>query len=284
MSAAASIANGLSFDVEEYFHALNLRPVAPMERWESMERRVADSTRAIVEQLARRDVRATFFFLGWVAERDSALVREVHAAGHEVASHGMSHQMAGELGPDRFREEARRSKQILEDVTGAPVEGFRASTFSITEETEWAFDILVEEGYRYDSSVFPVRHDRYGHPRFSRVPIELSTASGKLVELPMLTLRCFGSNLPAAGGGYLRMLPLLLMRRALTEMNRAGQPGVLYLHPWEFDPGQPRILKGGLGALRHYHGLAKTASRLERLLAEFGFGPMRDLVDRLRAG
>ncbi|MFG0316685.1 MAG: XrtA system polysaccharide deacetylase [Planctomycetota bacterium JB042] len=273
-----TIANGLSFDVEEYFHALNLRPVAPAETWERQERRVAATTRAIVEALAARDVTATFYFLGWVAKRDPALVKEVAAAGHEVGSHGMSHRMAGELGPDAFRDEARESKAILEDAIGAPIRGFRASTFSVTEETRWAFDVLREEGYAYDSSVFPVRHDRYGWPSFSRVPVEVETASGPLLELPMLTLRRFGMNLPAAGGGYLRLLPLGLVHRALKEMNAAGHPGVVYLHPWEFDPGQPRLLKGGLGAFRHYFGLDRTMGKLERLLDRHAFGTVGALA------
>src|SRR5690606_23391732 len=158
----------------------NLRPVAPEETWDRQERRVAATTRSILEVLAARDVKATFFFLGWVARRDEALVKEVHAAGHEVASHGMSHRMANELGPAAFREEARDSKAILVDATVAPVLGFRASTFSVTEETRWAFDVLREEGYTYDSSVFPVRHDRYGWPSFSRIPVEVETTAGPL--------------------------------------------------------------------------------------------------------
>ena len=268
------IRNGLSFDVEEYFHALNLRPVAPAETWDRQERRVAETTRRILERLAAHDVTATFYFLGWVARRDPQLVKDVHAAGHEIGSHGMSHQMAGELGPDAFRQEARESKAILEDATGAPVLGFRASTFSVTEETKWALTILKEEGYAYDSSVFPVRHDRYGWPSFSRVPVEVETEAGPLLEIPMLTLRRFGNNVPAAGGGYLRLLPLWLIDKALREMNAAGRAGVVYLHPWEFDPGQPRLLKGGLGAFRHYYGLSGTMRKLERLLDRHAFGPV----------
>lgn len=272
--ARTPIVNGLSFDVEEYFHALNLRPVAPMETWDRQERRVAATTRAILETLGDRGLTATFYFLGWVAKRDATLVKEVHAAGHEVGSHGMSHQMAGELGPDAFRDEARESKAILEDAIGAPVRGFRASTFSVTEATRWAFEVLREVGYEYDSSVFPVRHDRYGWPSFSRVPIRIDTPAGELLEIPMLTLRRLGMNLPAAGGGYLRLLPLHLVHKALKEMNAAGHPGVVYLHPWEFDPDQPRLLKGGLGAFRHYFGLDRTMGKLERLLDRHAFGPV----------
>jgi len=284
MNATGPTLNGLSFDVEEYFHALNLRPVAPAETWDSQERRVAATTRSILETLAQRDVKATFYFLGWVAHRDPALVKEVHAAGHEIGSHGMSHQMANELGPEAFRQEARESKAILEDATGAPVHGFRASTFSITEATQWALQILLEEGYTYDSSVFPVRHDRYGWPSFSRVPIEVETDSGPILEIPMLTLRRFGTNLPAAGGGYLRLLPLWLINAAIREMNADGHAGVVYLHPWEFDPEQPRLLKGGLGALRHYHGLAGTMGKLEKLMDRHAFGPVLAAVKAASAG
>lgn len=275
--------HGLSFDVEEHFHALNLRPVAPSETWERQERRAADSTRAIMDTLDRHAVKATFFFLGWVAKRDPELVRDAHRRGHEIASHGMSHQMANELGRAAFRDEARESKQILEDAIGAPILGFRASTFSVTPATEWALPILAEEGYRYDSSIFPVRHDRYGYPSFSRTPVTVETTSGPIIELPMLTLRKFGVNLPAAGGGYLRLLPLALVRRALFEMKQSGHPGMLYLHPWEFDPGQPRLLKGGLGAFRHYFGLSRTMGKLEQLLRGFSFGPVRDCLDAASA-
>ncbi len=270
--------NGLSFDVEEHFHALNLRSVAPEETWDRQERRVAGTTRMLLDLLAARGVRATFFFLGWVAKRDAELVRAVKAAGHEIASHGMSHQMASELGPDAFRAEARESKRLLEDLSGAPVHGFRASTFSVTRATRWAFEILAEEGYRFDSSVFPVRHDRYGDPSFPRWPVTVDTKSGPLVELPMLTLRVLGANLPAAGGGYFRMLPPVLVHTAIRRMNAGGKPGVLYLHPWEFDPGQPRLLRSGSKAFRHYFGLERTRARLETLLTRHRFCPLADLV------
>lgn len=271
--------NGLSFDVEEHFHALNLRPVAPEATWDAQERRVADSTRGLLELLADRDIRCTFFFLGWVARRDPDLVRAVKSAGHEVACHGMSHKMAQELGPDAFRVEARECKRLLEDLTGDRVDGFRASTFSITPSTRWALDVLIEEGYRFDSSVFPVRHDRYGDPSFPRWPVTVETKSGRIVELPMLTLRLFGANVPAAGGGYMRLLPPTLMRTAISRMNAAGKPGILYMHPWEFDPGQPRLLKRGLGAFRHYFGLARMRSRLVGLLDRYEFGTLGELTD-----
>ncbi len=271
--------NGLSFDVEEHFHALNLREVAPEASWDSQERRVAETTRMLLDVLAAHGVRATFFFLGWVARRDPDLVRAVAAAGHEVASHGMSHQMAGELGPDAFRAEARESKRLLEDLSGAPITGFRASTFSITRRTRWALDVLVEEGYRFDSSIFPVRHDRYGDTSFPRWPVVVDTRAGSIVELPMLTWRVLGANLPAAGGGYFRIFPPFVVSTALTRMNALGKPGVLYLHPWEFDPGQPRLLRSGSRAFRHYFALDRTRTRLERLLARHSFGPLAELTE-----
>ncbi|MBL8768262.1 MAG: DUF3473 domain-containing protein [Planctomycetes bacterium] len=279
---AGPIENGISFDVEEYFHALNLRPVAPEAAWDGMQRRTATTTRELADQLAAHGVKSTFFFLGWVAARDRALVKAIHAAGHEIGSHGVSHRMADELGADAFRDEARSSKALLEDITGAPVHGFRASTFSIGPRTPFALEVLVEEGYRWDSSVFPVRHDRYGDPTFSRVPVVVRTPAGPIVELPLLTWRVLGQNVPAAGGGYLRLLPVAIVEKALRAMNADGAPGVLYLHPWEFDPGQPRLLRGGLGAWRHYSGLRGTRAKLERLLGKFRFGPLGPIAEAAR--
>lgn len=276
-------AHGLSFDVEEYFHALNLRPEAPPERWEELPRRAAESTRRLLDLLEEHGVRATFFFLGWVARREPALVRLVHEAGHEVASHGMSHAMAQELGPQRFRAEARESKTLLEDLVGAQVRGFRASTFSVTPATRWAFEILAEEGYEYDSSVFPVRHDRYGWPAFPDRPVVLG-GNGGLVELPMLTLSLFGARWPAAGGGYLRLLPSRLVDWALRRAADGGRPGVLYLHPWEFDPGQPRLARGALRRWRHHVGMGGLAAKLRVLLRRHSFVRLDELVRRVRSG
>ena len=280
---ASPVAHGLSFDVEEYFHALNLRPEAPPERWEELPRRAAASTQRLLGLLDEYGARATFFFLGWVARREPDLVRLVHAAGHEVASHGMSHAMAQELGPERFRAEARESKALLEDLVGAPIRGFRASTFSVTPATRWAFEILAEEGYDYDSSVFPVRHDRYGWPAFPDRPVVLGR-SGGLVELPMLTLRLFGTSWPAAGGGYLRLLPAGFVGCALRRAAREGRPGVLYLHPWEFDPDQPRLARGAVRRWRHHVGMRGLAGKLRALLGRHRFCRLDELVRRVRSG
>jgi polysaccharide deacetylase family protein (PEP-CTERM system associated) len=277
----AEVVNGLSVDVEEYFHAVNLRPAFPEADWRTLAWRAEIGVGKALRILERSGQKATFFVLGWVAEHEPELVRSIASAGHEIASHGHSHRMVDELGPDGFAADVAKSLELLARLSPAPVEGFRASTFSVTEKTWWALEVLARLGLRYDSSIFPVRHDRYGMPRFARTPVELAVGERRIVELPLLTWRLFGQNLPAAGGGYLRQFPLRYTQMALRAMNRAGHPGVLYLHPWELDPDQPRAaarLIGRLGHLRHYRNLERTAERLERLVAEFRFAPLRELV------
>ncbi len=272
--------NGLSFDVEEYFHALNFRGAVPEGGPESMAGRVEIGTRRILELLAAAATRATFFVLGKIAATRPGLIREIAAAGHEVASHGLSHKTVRELGPDRFRAEAADSRKLLEDLCGSRVSGFRASTFSITQSTLWALDILLEEGYRYDSSIFPVYHDRYGIPSFPRHPVRVRDhGSACLVELPPLTLKLGCWNLPCGGGGYFRLYPPFLTRLAIRRMNAKAFPAVLYLHPWEFDPEAPRYRLGGLKTFRHYVNMDKTAGRLEGLLCRFAFGPLGTLAE-----
>jgi polysaccharide deacetylase family protein (PEP-CTERM system associated) len=277
----AEVTNGLSIDVEEYFHAVNLRRAFPESEWPKLARRAEVGVGRALRILERSGQKATFFVLGWVAEHEPELVRAIAAAGHEIASHGHSHRMVDELGAEGFEVDVARSVELLAKLSPAPVEGFRASTFSVTEKTFWALGVLARMGFRYDSSVFPVRHDRYGMPRFARTPVELAVDGRRIVELPLLTWRLFGQNLPAAGGGYLRQFPLRYTQMALRAMNGAGHPGVLYLHPWELDPDQPRAaaaLIGRIGHLRHYRNLERTEERLERLVAEFRFAPLRELV------
>lgn len=273
--------NGLSIDVEEYFHALNLWPAFPARDWDRLPSRVEVGVDRFLRLLERAGHQATFFVLGWVAERNPDLVRRILDQGHEVASHGYSHRMAGDLGPAGFAEDVRRSREVLE-AAGAPrVEGYRASTFSITRATWWALAELARQGFRYDSSVFPVRHDRYGVPDFSRHPVDVEVEGGTIRELPLLTWRPLGFNLPAAGGGYLRQFPLWYTRRAVRAMNLEGYPAVLYVHPWELDPDQPRAPAGSLGRLsrlRHYRNLERTEPRLRRLLDEFEFVPLARLA------
>jgi len=277
--------NGLSIDVEEYFHAVNLRAAFPEAEWTRLPRRANVGVERALSILDRAGRKATFFVLGWVAEHEPEVVRAIASAGHEIASHGHSHRMVHELGPDAFEVDVRRSLELLAPLSPRPVRGFRASTFSVTEATWWALPRLARLGFAYDSSIFPVRHDRYGMPGFARTPVVLDLEGARIVELPLLTWRILGQNLPAAGGGYLRQLPLGFTRAALRAMNRSGEPGVVYLHPWELDPGQPRAspsVIGRLGHLRHYRNLDRTAARLERLVGEFEFGPLADLLARAK--
>ena len=279
--------NGISIDVEEYFHALNLRPAFPEERWPELPRRAEVGVHKFLRLLERSGHKATFFVLGWVAEHEPELVETIVQAGHEIASHGHSHRMAQELGPEGFRADVQRSLALLEPLAGRPIEGFRASTFSVTRKTWWALEVLADLGLRYDSSIFPVRHDRYGIPDFARHPVQVETECGPLVELPLLTWRVLGTNLPAAGGGYLRQFPLWYFQRAIQSMNRTGQPAVLYLHPWELDPEQPRADArriGRLSSLRHYRNLERMEERVRRLLDAHAFEPLGQLAAHTAAG
>ncbi len=274
----ASPGHMLSFDVEEYFHAEAVRrggldPAA----WPGQPRRLAGPVERILAQLAEHRLRATFFILGWVARDQPQVVRAIADAGHEVASHGMSHRMVDTLDRDGFAAELRDSRALLEDLAGRPVRGYRAPTFSVTRRTAWALDALAEAGYAYDSSIFPIRHDRYGVPDAPRWPHRArGPGGGEIVELPPLTLRCMGTNLPAAGGGYLRLFPVWLIGQALAAAQRQGQPGMVYLHPWEFDPDQPVMPMGRLSRFRHRVNLGRTGEKLERLLGRFSFGPASD--------
>jgi polysaccharide deacetylase family protein (PEP-CTERM system associated) len=258
-------------DVEEHFQVLALAPHVPRERWESLESRVARSVGRLLDLLARHSATATFFTLGWVAERQPAMVKAIAAAGHEVASHGWDHRRVTELTPAEFREQVRRTKAILEDLSGQPCAGYRAPNYSIVAGREWALDILVEEGYRYDSSLFPIRRPGYGYAGGGRDPHWLERLAGRLLEVPPATLSLMGLNLPAAGGAYFRLLPPVLVHAALREAERRGQPGTFYLHPWEIDAAQPRFPVPFLTRVRHYGGLAGVLPRLERLLTEFRF-------------
>jgi polysaccharide deacetylase family protein (PEP-CTERM system associated) len=271
--------HALSFDVEEYFQVANLRDHFSRASWETVPSRVDVGMNAILSALDRHRAHATFFFLGWIAERHPDLVQRCLAAGHEIASHGFEHLFLQDLGPQRFVQDLERTEAALA-AAGAPAPiGFRASTFTLTRSTWWAFDVLVQRGYRYDSSVHPVRHPVYGVPDFepgiSRVEIP---AGGSIVEFPVSTYPCFGRNLPVGGGGYFRLLPVAVTRRAFQSLERRGRPGALYLHPWEFDPDQPRCPAPAFKRFRHYLNLDRTLPRLESLLASFRFGSMRAVL------
>lgn len=277
------VVNAMSVDVEDYFHVAALAEAISRDDWDSMNARVEQSTRRLLDVFADAGTRATFFTLGWVAERHPGLVRDIHAAGHEVACHGYSHKLVYQQSPAEFREETLRSKGLLEDLAGVPVAGYRAASYSITPKSRWALDILVEAGFAYDSSIFPVRHDLYGMPGAQRFPHVLETDGGaKIVEFPPSTARVLGQNLPAAGGGYFRLYPYPLSRWLMRRVNDGeGQPTVFYLHPWEVDPDQPRVETGWKSRFRHYNNLDKCEARLRRLLGEFRFGTVRDVLGSL---
>ena len=267
-------------DVEEYFQVRALEPVVERASWPDRPSRVEPSTELLLELLGRHGARGTFFTLGWVAERHPGLVRRIASAGHEIASHGWWHRRVTTLSQEEFRADVRDSKAILEDVSGRPVIGFRAPSFSIVPGGEWAFDVLLEEGYRYDSSLFPIRRPDYGYPSAPAVPHLIRRAGGTLLELPLATTVLAGTRLPAAGGGYLRQLPFGLTRRAFRHWGEKGISAMFYIHPWEVDPDQPRLPVGPVTRLRHYGGLRKTYPRLERLLGEFRFGSVADRFAR----
>lgn len=265
-----------SVDVEEHFHAHVFERVVPRTTWDNEPSRVSAATERILDLLARFEIRGTFFIVGWVAQRVPDLVRRIAGLGHEVASHSWSHPRINTLTPEAFREELLQTKQTLEDLCGAPVTGFRAPSFSILPGMEWAFDVLLETGHTWDSSVFPIRRPGYGWPDAPRRPYEIVRPGGTLRELPMATANLLGARIPAAGGAYLRHFPFWILRRAFRTATREGIPAMLYLHPWEVDLEQPRIPVSRLNRLRHYGGMERTLPRLELLLSEFAFGPVHE--------
>jgi polysaccharide deacetylase family protein (PEP-CTERM system associated) len=274
------VVNAMTVDVEEGFQVSAFESVVSPESWDRLERRVPANTDRLLDLFAEFGVRATFFVLGWVAEREPHLVRRIAQAGHEVASHGYAHRLVFEQTPSAFREDVRRSRAILQGLSDQPVLGYRAPSFSITIRSLWALDILTEEGFAYDASIFPIRHDRYGIPSAPRHPFWVSTGTGagrRLLELPGSTVRLAGANLPIGGGGYFRLLPYAWTRWGIGRVNGAEKrPVMFYVHPWEIDPAQPRQPAPWLSRLRHYANLNRTESRLRRLLARFQFGTVSE--------
>lgn len=272
-------AHVLSVDVEDWFQVENYADVIPRDRWAACELRVADNVRRLLELFAAAEARATFFVLGWVAERLPELVREIARAGHEVASHGWWHTPLWRLGEAAFTDEVSRSRMLLQELSGQAVIGYRAPTCSVTASTTWALRALRDAGYRYDSSIFPVHHDRYGIPG---APTSVHWREEGVWEIPFSVLELPGMRLPVAGGGYFRLYPLWLTRWAIQRLERQGRPAVVYLHPWEFDPTQPRV--PGIGAqrsFRHRVGIARNARKLASLLREFRFAPVRTVLREL---
>ena len=280
-SCQAVTAHHFTVDVEEYFQVSAFEAVVLRETWKARESRVAESVARLLELLTRHGAGATFFILGWVAERHPGLVREIAAAGHEIASHGWDHRRVTEQTPGEFRTSVQRTKRLLEDLTGVRVVGFRAPSFSIVPGREWALDILLEERYEYDSSLFPVRRHGYGYPNGLRDPHVLTRPAGMLAEIPPAVLWRWGVAVPAGGGAYFRILPYRLVRSALHDCERRRCPGTFYIHPWELDVGQPRLNVPLSTWFRHYTGLGRVPARLERLLREFRFGPIGDTVATL---
>ena len=277
----ARAVNALTVDVEDYFQVSAFESCVARERWGEYESRVAANTGRLLDLFAASGVRATFFMLGWVAERDPALVRRIADGGHELASHGFGHRLVYDQSPEGFREDVRRGKAAVESAIGQPVRGYRAPSFSVTARSLWAIDVLIEEGFAWDASVFPIRHDRYGIPDAPRHPYWIAHGAGArgLLEIPASTVRLLGTNLPVGGGGYFRLLPYWWTRFGIRRLNeREGRPAVFYLHPWEVDPDQPRLNGSRLSRFRHYRNLSKTAPRLRRLLSDFRFAPIGEAI------
>ena len=272
--------HGLSFDIEEHFQVAAFDCVARRRHWDTQDSRVEKNTQLILDLLDERGIKATMFVLGWVAERQRSLVRRIVDSGHELASHGYAHELITVQSPQVFREDIRRAKHVLEDIGGQLVQGYRAPTFSITQETEWALPILVEEGYRYDSSIVPIVHDYYGIPGANPSIHSIKTAAGSIWEVPPSTCEWAGFKIPVAGGGYFRLFPYGLLKQLLRRIEAKGQPLVMYLHPWELDPDQPRMRGSFLAQFRHYLNLDKVHSRLTQLLSDFSFGPIHSLLPR----
>jgi polysaccharide deacetylase family protein (PEP-CTERM system associated) len=271
----------LTFDVEEHFQVNAFDSAERRRGWASDESRVERNTEKILELLERHRYRATFFVLGWVAERHAQLIERIAKAGHEVASHGYGHELVTKLSPDQFREDVRKAKKIIEDVIGAPVTGYRAPSFTIMPATRYALEVLVQEGYLWDSSVVPVMHDVYGWPGADPHPHRIDTPSGSLFELPPSTARVLGARIAVGGGGHFRLYPYPLVRTLLRRIEAQGQPIVFYLHPWELDPEQPRMDGSRLSRFRHYRNLEHVEGRLERLFDDFRFASVRDVLPAL---
>jgi len=251
-------------------------------QWQSMELRVERNTDRILQIFEDHSVKATFFVLGWVAERCASIVRKIGEAGHEVACHGYSHRLVYQQSPEEFLEETKRAKGTIEDQAQRSVLGYRAASYSIIRESLWALDILRDCGFVYDSSIFPVRHDRYGIPDAPQWPHEMQTPQGgRLVEFPLTTATIAGIRLPVAGGGYFRIYPYWLTRLGLRKVNRLGRPCIFYLHPWEIDVDQPKVKASWFSRFRHYQNLDKSESRLGHLLEDFRFSRVDTVLEEL---
>ncbi len=279
------VAHHFTVDVEEYFHSSALEQLIPSERWDGLNRRAPLLVRRLLDRMEDHGVRGTFFVLGWLAGHEPDLIKEIARRGHEVASHGWDHRRVTQQSVAAFRDSVRRTKHLLEDLVEQEVLGFRAPSFSIVPGKEWAFDALLDEGYRYDSSLFPIKwHPSYGYRKGERDPYWITRPSGRIAEIPPATLRLAGTNLPAAGGAYFRLLPYSLIRGALRSAQDRGVPGTFFIHPWELDQERPQdcVLPRWV-QLRLFGGRRKLWSRLDRLFSEFRFRPIADTLSAMES-
>jgi polysaccharide deacetylase family protein (PEP-CTERM system associated) len=272
--------NALTFDIEDYYQVEAFKDFITFEEWSRYPSRVVENTRKITAILDEQNVKATFFILGWTAERFPDMVKQLADNGHEIATHGYSHQMVYTQTKAAFEEDLVKSIEVLENISGKKIIGYRAPTYSIIEESFWAFDILIRHNLLYDSSIFPIIHDRYGVPDGERFPYRIERGNGQsIIEFPLSTLRFWKWNFPIAGGGYLRLFPYWFLKKSLQWLNRQGKLGIIYLHPWELDPEQPRIPDiPPITRFRHYINLHSTAIKLRNLIRDFEFVPIRDIL------
>jgi polysaccharide deacetylase family protein (PEP-CTERM system associated) len=282
LQTAQQLDGAFTVDVEDYFHVSSFADVIRPEDWDHCECRVETSTRMLLELASRHATLGTFFVLGWVAERYPHLVREIHSAGHEIGCHSHLHQLVFELGPERFREDLVRARDTLESITGKPVRSYRAPSFSVTRRSLWALEILADEGFDTDSSIYPIHHDRYGIPGSPQAPYNIPTACGTIREFPGMTCRVAGLTVPVGGGGYLRLLPWRVTSTLLTRIRCEQRPLNVYLHPWEIDVRQPRIPAGFKSRFRHYQNLRTTARKLVALMTQFRLSRMSDVLAACR--
>ena len=266
-------------DVEDYFHVGSFASTISPKDWSSYECRVELPTHTVLGIAAETGTTGTFFVLGWVAERYPNLIREIRDAGHEIGCHSQKHQLVYELGPDRFRADLIKSRDILQDITGDPIKLYRSPSFSITSKSLWALEILVEEGFTTDSSIYPIRHDRYGIPTAPLAPHLINTPSGPIKEFPGMVYQAGPLRVPVGGGGYMRLLPWWMTRRLLHRVNAQGRPLNVYIHPWEFDPSQPRLPGSWKSKFRHYQNLNTTARKIRNTLSTFRLGTMTQVLD-----
>lgn len=272
------ILNALSFDVEEYFQVSNFEKIIKRESWEKSESRLEIGLNKILSILKEKNVQATFFVLGWTAQRHPLLIKRILDGGNEIATHGYEHKLIYAQSPQEFEADLKKSMAIIESITGVKVLGFRAPSFSVTTDSLWALEVLAKNGLKYDASIFPILHHRYGIENANRFPHRINNENYSIMEYPCSTVRIMGKNIPFSGGGYLRLLPYTLIKKFIYILNKQNKSVMVYLHPWEFDPAQPRIKTNFLNGFRHYFNLESTEKKLRRLLEDFEFTMVKDVL------